>query len=232
MKSPYGSIYLITNTINRKVYVGQTVQPLNQRWNQHCYKALTGLKNMVLSHAIRKYGRDAFVVTLLHGASSQEELDGIECMEVHHYDSTNRTQGYNISPGGRTHRMSESTKRKIGAANSIALRGKKASPESIRKRSESLKARYAVHPRTPHSAETRRKISEAGIGRPAWNKNRERQTTDGTPEQIALRKRIIELRQSGLSFPKIAKMLGLKEGNTSAIYKRWVHVYADTNPTG
>jgi hypothetical protein len=31
-------IYVITNTINGKVYVGQTARELNVRWKEHCKK--------------------------------------------------------------------------------------------------------------------------------------------------------------------------------------------------
>jgi predicted GIY-YIG superfamily endonuclease len=33
----YGSIYLITNSVNGKVYVGQTTKTLQQRWAGHVY---------------------------------------------------------------------------------------------------------------------------------------------------------------------------------------------------
>ena len=31
-------IYKITNTINEKVYIGETTRPVNRRWNEHVYE--------------------------------------------------------------------------------------------------------------------------------------------------------------------------------------------------
>jgi len=31
----FGVIYKITNTVNGKVYIGQTVSTISHRWNQH-----------------------------------------------------------------------------------------------------------------------------------------------------------------------------------------------------
>ena len=36
-KEIYGYIYLITNLINKKQYVGQTVQTIEQRFKEHRY---------------------------------------------------------------------------------------------------------------------------------------------------------------------------------------------------
>jgi predicted GIY-YIG superfamily endonuclease len=48
-------IYKITNTINGKVYIGQTIQPLDKRWSQH--KRSARMKEPYSIHrAIAKYG--------------------------------------------------------------------------------------------------------------------------------------------------------------------------------
>lgn len=226
--TPYGFVYLITNTVNGKVYVGQTVQSVAKRFGQHCSAAKRNTKNIPICNAIRKYGPDAFTVTRLCEAYSIEELDARETALILRYDARNPTKGYNVKEGGQSHRMAESTKRKIGAANSVALKGKKASLETRRKRSQSINARLALEPRKPHSAETRRRIGEAGKGRPAWNKGRHLEATDGTPKQIDLRKRIVELRAAGSTFTAIATMLGMKDSNTRALYNRWVDIYLDS----
>jgi len=33
---PYGYIYLVTNTHNQKIYVGQTTRPIADRWREDC----------------------------------------------------------------------------------------------------------------------------------------------------------------------------------------------------
>ena len=56
-----GWIYKITNKINNKVYIGQTINSLEKRFKQHLSEAKQG-KNCRLHSAIRKYGIDAFVI--------------------------------------------------------------------------------------------------------------------------------------------------------------------------
>ena len=48
-------IYKITNSINGKIYIGQTRQALKERFRQHC-KAKTG----AISFSIKKYGKENF----------------------------------------------------------------------------------------------------------------------------------------------------------------------------
>ena len=51
-----GIIYKITNIINNKVYIGQTVNTLKNRWCKHCHS--NGCR--MLYNAILKYGKDSF----------------------------------------------------------------------------------------------------------------------------------------------------------------------------
>lgn len=39
MSSYYGIIYKVTNSLNNKVYIGQTIESLEIRRNKHYYKA-------------------------------------------------------------------------------------------------------------------------------------------------------------------------------------------------
>ena len=52
---PFGVVYLITNTVNGKVYVGQTINGLSKRWKGHKNDVRNGSQNP-LHRAIRKYG--------------------------------------------------------------------------------------------------------------------------------------------------------------------------------
>ena len=68
MEKKVVGIYKITNP-NGKVYIGQTVNKLNIRFNQHINYASrakeTGKALYYLSKAILKYGRDAFTISLI-----------------------------------------------------------------------------------------------------------------------------------------------------------------------
>lgn len=95
--TPYGRIYCVTNKINGKQYVGQTLRNLDARWRQHalCYGRCRAMEN-----AIKKYGVDAFSVAELAIADTQCALDALE---QHYIQSLNTISpaGYNLSSGGR-----------------------------------------------------------------------------------------------------------------------------------
>jgi len=50
-------IYKITNKINNKSYIGQTIKNLDKRWKQHIYFSKTNKKNGKFNNAIRKYDK-------------------------------------------------------------------------------------------------------------------------------------------------------------------------------
>lgn len=62
------SIYVVTNTINGKQYVGQTWLAVALRWRAHCNAARTSAKycKMPIVNAIRKYGEQAFNVATVN----------------------------------------------------------------------------------------------------------------------------------------------------------------------
>jgi hypothetical protein len=91
-------LYLITNQVNGKVYVGITINPLWQRFNGHKAAAKKGLKTK-LYNAIRHYGEENFTVQLLRSdAHSFSELQEQEIAEIAARGTIER--GYNVSPGG------------------------------------------------------------------------------------------------------------------------------------
>jgi group I intron endonuclease len=57
-----GFIYKITNDINDKVYIGQTVATIEHRWKQHLRAAFIDNVGSHLYHAMRKYGQEHFFV--------------------------------------------------------------------------------------------------------------------------------------------------------------------------
>ena len=89
-------VYKVTNRINGKVYIGQTVQTLEQRWKQHCCKS-SGCKALHL--AIEKYGSENFTVEQIDVACDREELNQKEQYWIQHYNSLS-PNGYNLTAGG------------------------------------------------------------------------------------------------------------------------------------
>ena len=89
-------IYKITNRINNKVYIGQTIQGVAKRFRQHIEKALCG-DNGRLHAAMREYGIDNFNVETIERCE-EESLDDREKYWIAYYDSLHN--GYNMTIGG------------------------------------------------------------------------------------------------------------------------------------
>jgi group I intron endonuclease len=94
----YGRIYIIRNTINTKVYVGQTTVSIKLRFQNHLSAARHGL-DYVIGKAIRKYGEEHFYVELLEECLVTE-LNDREKYWIKFFNSTNYKCGYNMSIGG------------------------------------------------------------------------------------------------------------------------------------
>lgn len=94
-----GSIYVIKNKINSKVYVGQTIQGTEERFKQHL-KLLKTNEKQLIHKAIKKYGKDAFYCeTLISGVETFEELNKLEEYFILEYNSV-VPNGYNLCYGG------------------------------------------------------------------------------------------------------------------------------------
>lgn len=114
-----GEIYLVTNKINDKKYVGQTKNTTLFRWKQHIQSAKTGKYSNALDNAIRKYGADAFEVKRILKSIPESDLDRLECIWIKKFNSQ-RPAGYNITFGGggvRGFRHSQATKAKLSKQN-------------------------------------------------------------------------------------------------------------------
>lgn len=90
-------IYCITNTINNKKYIGQTVTSLSERYAKHKYDAFSHQSTYAIHTAMRKYGFDAFKINQIEECSLSE-LDEREQYWIQYYDTYNK--GYNETRGG------------------------------------------------------------------------------------------------------------------------------------
>tara|TARA_Y100001936_G_scaffold250255_1_gene302575 strand:- start:191 stop:916 length:726 start_codon:yes stop_codon:yes gene_type:complete len=96
VKQRWGCIYKLTNTLNGKYYIGKSVQ-FKRRMIAH--KNSKHLKTY-LSHAIRKYGWDAFKREIIIDNVPEEDLNQLEMSYIEIHDSTNPKKGYNVTKGG------------------------------------------------------------------------------------------------------------------------------------
>ena len=95
-----GYIYKVTNKVNGKVYIGQTIQTIKNRWYEHCRtkNISKAEKNMKIKRAILKYGKENFTVETLEECDSAL-LNDRERYYISYFDSYKN--GYNSTEGGQ-----------------------------------------------------------------------------------------------------------------------------------
>ena len=86
-------IYKITNKVNGKVYIGQTIRPVEYRFNRHINDAMHNILDTHFARAIRKYGPYNWQLDVIDGAETQEELNQKEQYWIRYYNSVE--EGYN-----------------------------------------------------------------------------------------------------------------------------------------
>jgi len=96
-------IYKITNKINGKCYIGQTIKSAEQRWKKHQSHAFGTHPNDInktLYQAIRKYGLENFTFEVVQdNIETFEQLDKAEIYWIDYYNSF--VKGYNETFGGQ-----------------------------------------------------------------------------------------------------------------------------------
>jgi len=133
-------IYCITNLVNGKKYIGQTVVGIKTRWQKHMTSTRCN-SNQAIHCAIRKHGVDNFTIEEIDTADTHELLDEAETAWIAHYD-TFLGEGYNMTSGGggkSGYRHSEESKQKNRESNSgenSYWYGRKHPPEFGKKISE------------------------------------------------------------------------------------------------
>ena len=113
-----GIIYLATNKVNGRKYVGQTTQKFEMRRDQHLKN---NKKDSVIDLSIKKYGSENFEWKILNrNIKTKKQLNFLESFWIDYFESRTSQWGYNIREGGSKGAQSEESKRKI----SESLKGK------------------------------------------------------------------------------------------------------------
>lgn len=128
-----GWIYCITNKVNGKKYIGQTID-YETRKAHHFGKRSTC---PYLKHAMDKYGREIFemnpILTFkaINKKVCTKVLKILEVFYIAKYDTFNPKRGYNLTAGGEgnSYIRTEEVKRKI----SESLKGRHPSEETLEK---------------------------------------------------------------------------------------------------
>lgn len=99
MKIRKGLIYIIRNSINDKVYIGQTTLSLEDRWKVHLKPSVSKQRgNYKIYNAMNKYGKENFYCEILEDNIPIEELNNREINYIEKFDSFKN--GYNSTKGG------------------------------------------------------------------------------------------------------------------------------------
>src|SRR5579871_1093931 len=98
-------VYLITNLVNGKVYVGKTNKP-KYRWQQHKKVAKGGLSKYpnefsIIHKAINKYGNSNFQFNIIEEFETEDEAYYFETWWIEFLRSNVTTTGYNLNTGGK-----------------------------------------------------------------------------------------------------------------------------------
>ena len=147
-----GCVYLVTNTVNGKVYVGKTAKTLEERWRSHLHWANRGFKGMVLYSAIRKYGTASFTVEQLCASDMPEELNQLEREYIAKLDSCNPSIGYNRTVGGDGGKLTGEAKQRLSESVSAAM-------------TTAVRERISAGVKRSHTPEVRKRMSDIAKAR-------------------------------------------------------------------
>lgn len=152
-------VYKITNLVNGKVYIGQTRGTKDYRWKKHVNAASNGGKS-VLHKAIRKYGKEKFIIDTVATCKSEKELNSLECNFIESENSL-VPSGYNLTTGGLAGIPSVESRKRM----SVSHIGKKDSAQTKLRKKEASKGKKKTKEHAAHISEGRMgiKFSDAHI---------------------------------------------------------------------
>lgn len=197
-------VYVHTNKINGKMYVGQTCN-IKERWRCQGKNYFASVK---FFNAIKKYGWDNFTHEVIKEGLCREEADSIERELIATFDTINN--GYNIKDGGSRGVLSPESLKKMGDAVHKAFTEHPEIKEKIRQKALGRKA----------SEETKRKLSLSRVNTIVININGEIGSIRywarriGMDHQPLLRRKKLHGLQYMINYikEKIKEGIGLVEG--------------------
>jgi len=167
----YGRVYVITNLLNGKRYVGQTTKTLRERFLKHKHKKVDTL----IHKAIKEFGEKNFTIEELDIGYSREELHEKEIFYIRQLN-TFEPNGYNLTVGGqgvKGYKFSEEERRRLSNSHKgyvmpqeqkdkISKSNKK--PKTKQHAENISKGLKEYYKQNPISEEARKRMSEARKG--------------------------------------------------------------------
>lgn len=99
-----GYVYKCVNVLNEKVYIGITIESLEERKRKHISDTLRNKDKCHFHRALRKYGLDAFEWSIIETISSDSKENLLFCLrklEIKYIELySSYSSGYNSTPGG------------------------------------------------------------------------------------------------------------------------------------
>lgn len=178
INNPYGFIYITTNMINGKKYLGQ--KNFHRNW-----KTYLG-SGQALKQAIQKYGKENFTRNIVYICYSPEELNQVEYDLSVFLNVVESPDWYNLVYGGGTmagYSPTQEVREKISKANKgkpAPNKGIPMSEEAKRKISEKYSGENAIWYGRHHTEESKEKIKQARTGIKASQETREKMSKQRT----------------------------------------------------
>ncbi len=112
-------VYLITNLVNNKKYVGLTTRNIKVRWYEHIKKSKqSNLSNISLHKDIFIYGKNNFKIEVLEECLSINKMCFYERKYI--FDLDTIKNGYNQNSGGTYYEVSDKLKKKSSIESNLS----------------------------------------------------------------------------------------------------------------
>lgn len=152
MQSTTRYIYVITCSVTKKVYVGQTNNP-SLRWKAH-QNSVNSKRNHPLKNALLHYGIENFTFNVVE-TCNDTNVNERECFWISSYNATNPEFGFNLRLGTLVHNCHTPESR---AKISAAMKNRIFTSQHREKLSKASKGRK-------HTIEARQKMSKSKKGK-------------------------------------------------------------------
>lgn len=197
-----GFIYLTTNLINGKIYIGQHLFLPNKKLNSSYLGS-----GRYFKRALKKYGKENFSRKILRVCKSQKELNVWEYIYIKKYHSQDKNTGYNIADGEvHSSKGNPSKNPEVRKKISFTLKKKYLNCEMDMNKISHKGENHPMYGKH-HSEETKRKMSESKKkqlkrdGHPLLGKHLSKETkmkiSDGNKRYASLHKKELSERMIG-----------------------------------
>ncbi|WP_368740031.1 NUMOD3 domain-containing DNA-binding protein [Enterococcus faecalis] len=159
-ENAYGFIYITTNNINGKKYLGQKKIDANGKWKKYLGSGIAFKK------ALEKYGKENFIREIIDVGYSSDELNNLEEKYTHDLDCLNDRNYYNLVHGGGTVTGLKFSKETIERLRELSL------GENNYFYGKQFFGEDNIFYGKKHTKESRRKMSQSHMGETPWNKGK------------------------------------------------------------